>query len=88
MMAEALLLFACLNNTGCAETAAQYRVYNPAPFMTAEKYTEDLGRQFMASYWGPVLAYGLGREGTVKLHRNVGLTISQKQQRLLYSYEF
>lgn len=88
MIPEFLLIFACLNQSGCAETASQYRIYNPTPFTVAEQYTERFNQMVLLNYWGPVLAYGLGREGTVKLHRNVGLTLSQKKTGLLLSFDF
>lgn len=87
-MPEFLLILACAKQMGCAETSAQYRSYNPTPFQRAEHYAEELNKLILTSYWGPVLAYGMGREGTIKLHKNVGLTLSQKEAKVLFAYEF
>jgi len=88
MLAEGLVVLACLQRAGCGETASQYKVYNPLPFEVTEQYTEKLTKAVLFNYWGPVLGYVAGREGSVSLYGPLRLNLSQKNTQLLLKFDF
>jgi len=87
-MAELILLYACWKAQGCAETASQYRLYNPAPFDWAEQSIDRVNKIIFTGYWAPVVAYAYGREGTIRLSTNVGLRLGQQSKTIVYTVEF
>jgi hypothetical protein len=88
MLAESLVVLACLQQTGCSETASQYKVYNPLPFEVTEQYTQKLTKAVLFNYWGPALGYVTGRSGSISLYGPLRLNLNQKYTELLLRIEY
>ena len=91
MLPEALVIFACLNSTGCSETSAHY--FNTHP--EARKVIKN-GEEKIKYYVGPTLITTVGPfiyaaaggTGTVRLNRYFSLQISKNQNTISYRLEF
>lgn len=90
-MAEFLVIFACLNSTGCTETSSHY--YNTHPHIKAfvEK-NERLAREYVGSVvidtYGPVLAIAAGGIGTIRLSKNFSLQGNRERVTIGFMKEF
>ena len=91
MLAEALVLFACVNNTGCTETSNQYFVAYPEMKKyfdhTAETARQYVGPQIVDNV-GPVLFVVAGGKGTVKLSHYWSLQFGRDQGILSFRMDF
>lgn len=90
MLAEALVIFACVNSSGCTETSTQY--FNTHPeikevIMHHEKKVEKiLGPTFIQAF-GPMIFAAAGGTGAIRLSKHFNLQISPKQSTLVFGKE-
>lgn len=90
-MAELLVLFACLNNTGCQETSSQYYQQHQEfreLVATEENRIKQAAGPLLTQYGGPILLAASGREATTRLTTRLYLTFSLNKQILLFKEEF
>lgn len=91
MLPEALVIFACLNSTGCQQTSTHY--YNTHPEirkmveMNEKKFEEFIGPTVIQTV-GPVLYAVVGGTGTVRLNKTFSLQLNRQQGTLVFSKEF
>jgi hypothetical protein len=90
-MAELLVLFACLNNTGCSETSSQYYSQHPE-FQEFVKTQENNIKQavgpIITQYGFPIMYAAAGKEATIRLSKTFYFTGSIQKQAVLFKYEF
>lgn len=90
MIAEALVIFACVNNTGCTETSNQYFRQNPDLKQIIDKDTQELkdyiGPKFVDNV-GPFLFIAAGGSGTIKLNKYFSLQASQSSATLSFRWD-
>lgn len=91
MLPEALVIFACLNSTGCQETSSHYYNTNPA-FREVVEQNEKKVEKFVGpavlQTVGPLLYAAAGGTGTVRLDKNFSLQISTKKGMIVFGREF
>lgn len=91
MLPEALVIFACLNGTGCQETSSHY--YNSSP--TLQQSVQN-GETKVTKYVSPVLIQtvgpaafiAFGGTGNVRLDRHFSLQLNKQKGILIFSKEF
>lgn len=91
MLEEALLVFACINGTGCQETSSQY-------YATHEEVREigKNGEQKLTKYVGPaaiqvigpMVFIAAGGTGTVRIDKYFGLQVSSKSSILFFRKDY
>lgn len=91
MLSEALVIFACINSTGCSETSSHY--YNTHPEIREivqkhEKLAEKYIGPVVIQTVGPVLYIASGGTGTIRLSRNWSLQLNQEKGTLAYRLEW
>lgn len=90
-MSELLVLFACLNRTGCSETSSQYYIQHPE-FQEFVKTKEDRIKEalgpIVTQYMGPIIGAAMGLEATARLSTRFYLTFKLDNQVLLFKQEF
>lgn len=91
MLQEALVIFACINSTGCQETSGHYFNTHPEVRQIA-KYPERIAKKYVGPYVvesiGPLIYMAAGGTGTIRLHRNWSLQLSKETGTLSYRWEF
>lgn len=92
-MLEFLLIFSCMNNTGCGEVTSAYYITKPAVKERIDYYenrARDIAGEHVTNYVFPIAMVGAGYQGGVKLSKNLTLRGTNKWQdaTLLYSYPF
>ena len=73
MLAEALVIFACVNNTGCSDTSNLYFGQNPeVKTMIDQKLTQarDFVGPKVVDVVGPLLFLAAGGVGVIKLNED------------------
>lgn len=91
MLDAALVIFACLNSTGCQETSARYLHAHPELKQFAkrkERQLKEVTGPFVFETIGPVFFVAAGGTGTIKLHREWNLQVSNKSGMLFFRKEF
>lgn len=91
MLSEALVIFACINSTGCQETSTHY--YNTHPDFREliekdEKKLEKLIGPMVITTVGPIIYAAAGGTGTIQLNKYFSLQLSIKQNSLIFGREF
>ena len=91
MLSEALVIFACINSTGCSETSSHY--YNTHPEVREivqkhEKLAEKYIGPVVIQTVGPILYIASGGTGTIRLSRNWSLQLSRGNGTLAYRLEW
>ncbi len=90
-VAELIVLFACLNATGCSESISSYYSYKPqvkAIVDATEDDMRDYAGPFVSQYAAPVFALGLGRDAVIRLTGSVYLNVGANKNGLIYRKEF
>lgn len=90
-MGEFLVIFACLNSTGCKETSTHY--YNTHPQMqeiikTQERKVKRIVGPVFVETFVPMIAFSLGGTGSVRLNKYFNLQINKETTILGFSKEF
>jgi hypothetical protein len=88
---ELLVIFACLNSTGCTETSGHY--YNTHPqVQEIVKKSEKMVKHYVGprviESVGPVLMVAAGGSGTIRLNRNFSLQGNKNNVTLGFTWEF
>jgi len=91
VLSEALVIFACINSTGCSETSSHY--YNTHPEIKEivqkhEKLAEKYIGPVVIQTVGPVLCVASGGTGTIRLSRNWSLQLGRDRGTLAYRLEW
>ncbi len=91
MLSEALVIFACVNSTGCSETSSHY--YNTHPeIREIVKYNEKRIERFIEPTFiqvtGPIMFAAAGGTGTVRLNRYFSLQMNTKKGILMFNKDF
>lgn len=91
MLPEALVIFACLNSTGCQETSTHY--YNTHPEFREivernEKKVEKFVGPKIIAIFGPMIYVAAGGTGTVRLDKYLSLQLNHQQGTLVFNKEF
>lgn len=91
MLPEALVIFACVNSSGCSETSSHY--FNTHPEVREiVKRNERIVEKFIGPYViqtaGPLLYVVAGGTGTVRLSKYFNLQLSTQKSTLVFSKEF
>lgn len=91
MVAEALVIFACLKSAGCSETSTQYFNTHPEVREMIERHeksiTEAVGSNAIR-FVGPFIFAAAGGTGTVRMDKNFSLQGSTKQCILVFGKEW
>lgn len=91
LLEEALVIFACVNSTGCSETSSQYYATHPE-FRSFVEYEEKRIRNYVGPQVldtvGPVLFVVAGGTGTIRLNQYFGLQFSRSNGTLTFKKEF
>ncbi len=95
MLPELLVIFACVNSTGCSETSSAY--YNIHPEIQqmveetgehirirAEKYVGPIVIQTV----GPMIYAAAGGTGTIRFSKNISVQGNKKDLKLTFGMEF
>jgi hypothetical protein len=89
MIAEALVIFACVNSTGCTETSNQYFLENPELKRNLDKDAQDIrvwiGPKLVDNL-GPVLFVFAGGTGTIHVHEHIELQVKKDRAILSFSW--
>lgn len=88
---ELLVLFACLNKTGCSETSSQYYSQHPElqEFVKdSENRIKDAAGPIMTQYGAPLIWAASGQEATTRLSTRFYLTFSVNTQILKFKQEW
>lgn len=91
MFGEALIIFACVNNSGCSEASDQYFREHPEIRKNIDRearYIKNYIGPKLVDTVGPVLFVGVGGTGVVHLHRNVSLQMSKQGGSLILSWSY
>jgi hypothetical protein len=91
-MQELLVIFACLNSTGCSQTSNAYYHYHPEMRKMVE-YNEQQLRNFVGptvvEYSAPFLFVAAGGTGNFKIHGGFSFQVKQyTSPTLVYSKGF
>jgi len=80
MLPEMLVIFACVNNTGCSETSSLYFSQNPQVKKQIDFDTEQV-REYIGpkvvDVVGPLLFFSAGGTGTIKLNKYFSLQLKK-----------
>lgn len=91
MLEEFLVIFACINSTGCQETSTRYfEVHPEVKALVKEherKVTQIIGPKFLQTV-GPVLYTAAGGTGTVRLSKHFSLQLNKEKGTLTYAIGF
>lgn len=91
MLAEALVVFACVKSAGCNETSSHYYSTHPEFRQIVEKnerkVKEIVGPAFLKLY-GPIIFAAAGGTGTVRLTKHFSLQMNKEKSILAYQVEF
>ena len=91
MLPEALVIFACLNNTGCTETSDEYFRRYPQIKNYIDKEGQHV-RQYVGptivDTVGPLLFIAGGGTGIIHLHNHFNLQLSKESAKLVFSWSF
>lgn len=91
LLPEVLVIFACINSTGCQETSSQYYITNPEArkFLTKnEKRLKDLMGPYLMEIIGPALYVVAGGTSTVKISKHFSLQTDKKNVILSFRKDF
>lgn len=91
MLPEALVIFACVNSTGCSETSSHYFYTHPdvkEMVRKNEKRIEEFIGPYVIQSVGPLFYVAAGGTGTVRLNKYFNLQISTQKSTLMFSKEF
>lgn len=90
-MPELLVMFACLNRTGCSETSSQYYVQHPEfqEFVrTQENRIRESVGPIVVQYAAPVMWAAAGQEATTRISTRFYLTFKYDHQVILFKQEW
>lgn len=80
MLAEALVIFACVNNSGCSDTSNLYFGQNPQIKSIIDMDAKEI-RQFIGpkivDVFGPFLFLAAGGNGVIKFNENFSLNANK-----------
>lgn len=90
-MEEFLVIFACLNSTGCTETSRHY--YNTHPqIQEVVKKGEKIANKYIGptaiQVLGPAILISAGATGTIRLNKHFSLQGNKNTGILGFSKEF
>lgn len=91
MIAEGLVIFACFNSTGCAETSRLYydtHPYTREALMNGEKLTKKYLGSVVIEIIAPALAVATGTIGTIRLNKYFSLQGNKQYVMLGFSKDF
>jgi hypothetical protein len=91
MLPEALVIFACLNSTGCGPTSSHYYNTNPAVREVVERHEKNIEKFLgptVVTTVGPFLYAAAGGTGTIHLNKYFNLQLSKQVGILIFSKEF
>lgn len=91
MLAEALVVFSCVNSKGCEETSGRYFETHPEiremVKVNEEKIVKFIGPTIIQVV-GPVLYSATGGTGTVRLNKYFSLQVNRQNSTLTYAIGF
>lgn len=90
MLPEALVLFACLNSTGCSETSTHYYNTHPEVREMIQKNEQKIERFIgptLIQTLGPVLYIAAGKSGTMRINKYLSLQLSSQTSTLVFNKE-
>ncbi len=91
MLPEALVIFACVNNTGCTESTGIYFSQHPEVKKTIEDKAENarqiIGPRIIDSV-GPFIYVVAGGTGTIHIDKYFSLQIRKDSSILSYHLDF
>lgn len=88
---EALVIFACMNGTGCTETSNQYFVVHPEVKQYIDREGQDLRKLFgpnLVDTAGPMLFVIAGGTGTIKLTKYFSLQANKQSGIISFRKDF
>lgn len=91
MLSEALVIFACVNSTGCNETSSHYYNTHPELREMVDRNSKEIERfvgPTVIQVVGPVLFAAAGGTGTVRLNKYFSLQMSIQKGTLMFGKEF
>ena len=91
MIAEGLVIYACLNHAGCTETSNLYYSQHPELRQMVE-YNEKRIKRYVGPIvietFGPVLFVAAGGQGTIKINRYFSLQFSRENGMLSFRKDY
>lgn len=90
MLSEALVIFACVNSTGCPETSSLYFSQNPELKKSLDQKAESI-RQYVGPNFvdvvGPALFVVAGGTGTIKINKYFSLQLKKDSGILTFRWD-
>lgn len=90
-MGEMLVLFACLNNTGCTETSSLYYEQNPDLKELVYKYEDKVkaaAGPLVVQYVAPLTWVATGHDATARLSTHFFITCKKDANIVQFKYDF
>lgn len=90
MLAEALVLFSCLNNTGCSDTSNLYFGQNPEVRQMIDKnlsQARDFVGPKVVDTVGPFLFLAAGGVGVIKLNKSFSVNGNRTGATLIFGFD-
>ncbi len=91
MMQEALLIFACTNNTGCTPTLSTYAHHNPYQIQQYTQIYEKIRKNtpnVFITYVFPVLSVLNKQKATLKLTNELITEVNSESMSISYVIEY
>lgn len=91
LLEEALVIFACLNSSGCSETSNQYFALHPEVKRTIEKKGQDVRRMIgpqIVDSTGPMVFFIAGGTGVIHLTRRLNLQMNKQSGMIIFSKDY
>ncbi len=91
MIDEALVIFSCLNNTGCSEAGANYYSKHKSlqeQVQEDEKQIKNIVNPFIVDYILPIAATAAGASYNIKLNKECTFKMGNKQIQLNFTREW
>jgi hypothetical protein len=91
VLPEAIVIFACINSTGCSETSNLYFQQNPDIKRQVDKDAENI-REYIGprvvDNFGPILFIFAGGTGTIHIHDHIDLRINKTSGIFSFNWVF
>lgn len=91
ILEEALVIFACMNSTGCAETSSQYYVVHPEVKRYIQ-HKENAAKNYVGpgviETIGPFVYVAMGGTGNLRISKNFSFQLKREESMLTFRKDF
>jgi hypothetical protein len=88
---ESLVLFSCLNNTGCQEASSNYYATHPSLKEIVdenETKAKNIAGSFLVEYAFPIIGTAAKKEVYFKVNREFSIKFNELENRIVYTKEW